>query len=58
MHQEREVGRRGHHRRRDLLCKLREVVDPQAKIVIYHLAHDSSRRGAREQANIAKGVPA
>ena len=57
-HREREVGRRGHHRWTDLLCNSHEVVGPQAKIVVYHLAHDSSRRGAREQADDPKGVPA
>ena len=57
-HRERKVGRRGHHRRTYLLCKSHEVVDPQAKIVVYHIVHDSPRRGAREQENIAKGVPA
>ena len=57
-HRECEVGRRGHNRRTYLLCKSHEVVDPQAKFVVYHLAHDIPRRGAREQDNIAKGVPA
>ena len=36
-HRQLEVGRWGHHRRTDLLCKSYEVVDPQAKIVVYHL---------------------
>ena len=54
-HREREVGRRGHHRRTDLLCKSHEVVDPQAKTVVYHLTHDSPRRGAREQDEYCPG---
>ena len=57
-HREHEVGRRGHHRRTELLCKSHEVVDPQTKIVDYHLAHDSPRRRTREQDNTAQGVPA
>ena len=56
-HREREVGRRGHHRRTDLLCKSHEVVDPQAKILVL-LAHDNPRRGGRERDGVAKGVPA
>ena len=57
-HREREVGQRGHHRRMNLLYESHKVVDPQAKIIVYHLAHDNPRRGAREQDNIAKVVPA